>query len=324
MKRLQILILLMAWSGTVLAAAPQQSPPVLQTAETVTGAAMKQTGTPGPQTPSVGVASMHQTGIEEPQLTKVDAREIVRRSVEHDQINWQRAANYTCIEEVTVEKLDGDGKQKSVDTDTYEWLVLYGQPWRRHLEHNGAPLDAKQAAKEQAKLDRFTADRQHETAEQRDKRLKETEQNRKRKREFVRDIPNAFDFRVLREENLRGHEVWVVDAMPRPDYRGSGREGQVLRKLHATLWIDKSEYQWVKMEGELLDDVSFGIFLAKLHKGSTLHLEQSKINGEIWLPQRYIINAGARIGFISQRAHITDEFSKYRKFTAESRIVSAK
>jgi len=257
MKRLQTLILLMAWSGAVLAAAPQQSSPEPQTAETATGA---------------------------PQLTKEDAREIVRRSVEHDQINWQRAANYTCIEEVTVEKLDGDGKQKSLDTDTYEWLVLYGQPWRRHLEHNGAPLDAKQAAKEQAKLDRFTADRQHETAEQREKRLKETEQNRKRKREFVRDIPNAFDFRVLREENLRGHEVWVVDAMPRPDYHGSGREGQVLRKLHATLWIDKLEYQWVRMEGELLDDVSFGIFLAKLHKGSTLHLEQSKINDEVWLP----------------------------------------
>src|SRR5437762_7244434 len=98
MKRLQTLILLMAWSGAVLAAAPQQSPPEPQTAETATGAAVKETGAAAHQAPSIGVGDMHQIGIEQPQITKEDAREIVRRSVEHDQINWQRAANYTCIE----------------------------------------------------------------------------------------------------------------------------------------------------------------------------------------------------------------------------------
>ena len=282
-----------------------------------------QQGSPVPPNAASGRAAS-QSATSGQQFTPEFAREIVRRSVEHDQINWQRAANYTCIEEVTIEKIDGDGNQKSLDTDTYEWLVLYGQPWRRHVMHNGKPLDAKQAAKEQAKLDRFTRDRQNETAEQRDKRLKEVEQKRKRQREFIRDIPNAFDFKVLREDNVRGRPVWVIDAQPRADYHGTRREAQILGKLHATLWIDKAEYQWVKMDGELIDDVGFWLFLAKIHKGSKMHGEQIKINDELWLPHRYIADVTARIGFLSQRAHITDEFSQYRKFVADARVVSEK
>jgi hypothetical protein len=88
------------------------------------------------------------------------------------------------------------------------------------------------------------------------------------------------------------------------------------------MWIDKAEYQWVRLEGETTDTISYGVFLARLNPGAKLVFEQTRVNGEVWLPRREWVRGSGRIGLVKKIA--MDEeitWSNYRKFQAESKIV---
>ena len=77
-------------------------------------------------------------------------------------------------------------------------------------------------------------------------------------------------------------------------------------------------------EAETLGTISFGLFLARLAPKSHLSFEQTRVNGEIWLPKRATVTASARLALVKQVSldqEIT--FSGYRKFQADSKIVSA-
>jgi hypothetical protein len=39
--------------------------------------------------------------------------------------------------------------------------------------------------------------------------------------------------------------------------------------------------QWVKLDAECIDNLSWGLFLARLHKGAHILVEQTRVNGEV-------------------------------------------
>ena len=88
------------------------------------------------------------------------------------------------------------------------------------------------------------------------------------------------------------------------------------------MWIDKTGYQWVKIEAETTETISWGIFLARLNPGAKLVFEQTRVNDEVWLPRRQWMRGSGRIGLLKKLA-MEDEitWSGYRKFQAESKIV---
>jgi hypothetical protein len=88
------------------------------------------------------------------------------------------------------------------------------------------------------------------------------------------------------------------------------------------MWIDKAEYQWVRLEAETTDVISYGVFLARLNPGAKLVFEQARVNDEVWLPRREWVRGSGRIGLVKKLA-VEEEvtWSGYRKFSAESKIV---
>src|ERR1700692_1450010 len=125
-----------------------------------------------------------------------DAREIVRKSVELDQANWLRMKDYTWIAHETERNLDSKGAVKSVKTETWETLVLYGQPHRRMLERDGKPLPPDDQRKEQAKLDKVATKLEHETPEQQQRRVTEYQKRREKDRDFLREVTDLYDFHL--------------------------------------------------------------------------------------------------------------------------------
>ena len=74
---------------------------------------------------------------------------------------------------------------------------------------------------------------------------------------------------------------------------------------------------------ETIEDASFGLFLLKLKKGAVMEFEQQKINGEVWLMDTFRLKFDARVAlFKGLRREIETDWGKFRKFTAESRIVA--
>jgi hypothetical protein len=254
-----------------------------------------------------------------------DVREIVRKSVELDQANWLRMKDYTWTAKNTERHLDSAGKTKSVDTEAWETLVLDGELHRRIIERNGKQLSPDEQRKQQEKLDKAVAKLERETPDQRQRRLQELEKNREKDREFLREIPELYDFRLEGDAKVDGHDAWVIDATPKPDYKPKLRDAKPLLKIKGKLWIDKAEFQWVRLEAETTDTISFGLFLARLNPGAKLVFEQTRVNDEIWLPKREFTSGTGRLGLVKKIAMEQElTWSNYRKFQVDSRVVSGK
>jgi hypothetical protein len=252
----------------------------------------------------------------------VDPREIVRHSVEADQRNTKLAKNYTYQERIVEKRLDKDGRPRKQEIKTYDISILYGEPYRRLLQRDDRPLKDDEAKKEEEKLNKFIAKYKNESPQDRERRLAEADKKREDQRAFAREIVDAYNFRLLGEEQVDGRGVYVIEAIPRPNFRPKQPHADLLSKFRGKIWIDKNEYQWVKMQAEAIDTVSFGLFLFRLHRGSSIHFEQTRVNEEIWLPRHVSVSASARVALMMNAA-IEQEttFSNYRKFTTDSRLL---
>ena len=97
----------------------------------------------------------------------------------------------------------------------------------------------------------------------------------------------------------------------------------MLSKFHGRLWIDKNDLQLAKMDVEAIDTVSFGWVLARIHKGTRLVFEQTRVNGEVWLPQHVSFKFDARVALFKGYNELDEEtFRDYKKFRATAKIVS--
>ncbi len=258
-------------------------------------------------------------------LCAQDVREIVRKSVELDQANWLRMKDYTWTARDTERHLDSQGKTKSVETEAWETVVLDGEPHRRIFERNGNPLAPDEQRKQQQKLDQAAAKLDRETPDQRQRLLQEFEKNREKDREFLREIPELYDFRLEGDAKVDGYDAWVIAATPKPDYKPKLRDAKPLLKIKGKLWVDKTDYQWVRLEAETTDTISFGLFLARLNPGAKLVFEQTRVNNEVWLPKREFTSGTGRLGLVKKIAMEQElTWSNYRKFQVDSRVVSEK
>ena len=254
--------------------------------------------------------------------TTPDAKEIVRRALDVDQANFQLARNYTFERREEIKLLGKKGNLKKHEINTYDMIFLYDEPWSRHIRKDDKPLASKEDRKEAEKMDRFIAERKNESEEKRQKRLEKREKERQEERAFVRDVINAYDFRIVGEEQVDGYGAYAVDATPRADFHPTQPHAEILSKLRGEIWISKKDYGCVKLQAEILDTITWRVLLVRIHKGTEFELEQTHVNDEIWLPHRMSLHASARIAlFVNDVVDWESTFSDYKKFTTGVRIL---
>jgi len=251
-----------------------------------------------------------------------DPKEIVRRALDEDQNDFRLARNYTFERRVELKILDKKGALKKRETNTYDETILYDQLCSRRIQKDDKPLSDQDERKEQEKLDRLVAERQNESDEEHKKRLEKQEKERQEERAFVRDVINAYDFQIVDEDQVDGHDAYVVDAIPRKDFHPTQPHADVLPKLRGKIWISKQDYGCVRLQAETLDTISWGLFLLRIHKGSVFRLDQTRVKGEIWLPRRMSLNASARVAlFANDAVDWETTFFGYKRFTSGPRIL---
>jgi hypothetical protein len=192
------------------------------------------------------------------------------------------------------------------------------------LERDGHPLPPDDQRKEQAKLDRVSAKLVNETPEQRQRRIAEYQKRRAKERDFLREIVDLYDFKLEGEQQVDGHAAWVIAATPKTGYQPQRRDARPLLKIRGKIWIDKAEYQWVRLEAETMDTISYGLFIARLNPGAKLVFEQTRVNDEVWMPKRESVSGSGRLGIV-KKISLEQElnWSNYRKFQVESKVVPA-
>jgi hypothetical protein len=253
------------------------------------------------------------------------AAEIVRQCIELDQSNWMRMKDYTWTSRETTRHLDSTGKVKSTESEGWETVVLFGKPFRKLIERNGQPLSPDKQRKEQEKLDKDAGKLEEETPEERQQRLATFIKEREKNREFLREIPDAFEFRVEGEERIDGRDTWVIAVWPKPGYQAKHGDAKAFAKIEGRIWIDQSEYQWVRIEAKTLETISAGLVLARLNPGATLIFEQTRINDEVWLPKRQFVSGSGRLALLKKLSEQQETiWSDYRKFQVDSKVVSTR
>src|SRR5262245_27502337 len=268
-------------------------------------------------------AAAHETEAKAPELPPTnDPKEIVRRSVEADHRSWELAQSYTCQQREVEKKLGKNGEVKSTEIKTYDVNFYYGQEYSRLILKDDKPLTEKDRKKEDEKLEKFLSKLRNQSDEERAKRAAKEKKQREEGRAFLRDMVNAYDFTLLGEEKVGGEDAWVIQAPPRKDFHPTQPHAEILSKIHGKLWIEKREYNWVKVEAETIDTISFGLFLFRIHKGTRVELENLHLNDEVWLPRRVYLNGGARLALLKNEAvEQEDIFTNYKKFSTSSRIL---
>jgi hypothetical protein len=255
-------------------------------------------------------------------LSQAQMQELFRVVGDKDRANQKRLRDYTYIEREVQNKLDGKGQTKSAEVKTYEILEIYGEQVQRLIEKEDKALDAKDAAKEEEKIQKIIDKRKNESEDDRKKREEKEEKEREDGRKFVNEVADAYNFKLVGTELVGGREAWVIDGEPRPGFEPHMRESKFLSKFHGRVWVDKSDLQLSKMDVEAIDTVSVGWVLARIHKGSRFMMEQTRVNDEVWLPRHVTFKFDARVALLKGYNIDGDqEFRDYKKFGTTSKIV---
>jgi hypothetical protein len=224
-------------------------------------------------------------------LSVPDVRQIVESSIAATQRHWQARLHSTYLERDENRRLDTVGRVKSEEVDISRTILVNGVPFEQLVERNGQRPSVEEERKEKEKLDKL----KRETSEQRAERLRKQEEETA---SLVREVPKAFDFQLVGEEVVNGRPAYVLQATPRPGYHAQGKYGNMFSKVAGKLWVDKQDLGWIKVDGQVIQPFSIGLFLARVLRGSRITMEQTRVDERIWMPARVEVRAATKIFFV--------------------------
>lgn len=227
---------------------------------------------------------------------------------------------YTCHLVAEEQKFDSKGQMTSRAVKEYDVFNCGGEEIRHLVKDDSKPLTAEQQHKEDDKFDKEFSEYQKKQAE-RASDPKKQEKEDERDQAQISDFLHAENFTNPRRERFRGQDVIVFDFGANPDYKPRKLVESIVQKLVGVVWIDEQARDVARLEARFSDTAKIGGgLLASVDKGTNLVLEQTKINGEVWLPSYAEVHATARVAFIRVRQNEIDRYSDYKKFRVETRI----
>lgn len=236
-----------------------------------------------------------------------DVQTIIQKSVQANQRDFDAAPDYAYNERDKV----GQG------TKTYRVMMIDGSPYNRLIAVNGVPLPPTRMKRQEKLLQQETAKRHAESQTDRKNRIAAYQKDRKRDYDLLDQMTKAFDFQLLGERKLNGHDVYYLKATPRPGYRPPNLDTQVLTGMTGYLWIDKDSFQWVKVTAKVTKPVSIEGFLAQVEPGTRFELEKIPVGDGVWLAKHFSMHSHAKVLFLFNRSSSEEEwYSDYKRIRA--------
>ena len=231
-------------------------------------------------------------GPDKPQnpASVLDAPQIVGQSVAATERSWQARNHYTYVERDEDRRLDSLGKVKSENVNVTRMILVNGARFEQLMEHNGQLPSAKEQKKSDEDLNRL----KHATPDERAARFRKDQENRS----FLQEVLQAFDFQLVGEEIVGGRPAYVLQATPHQGYHGHSKYDKILSKVEGKLWVDKQDFGWIKVDGQVTQPFSMGLFVARVQRDSHIVLEQTCVGDAIWVPRRLEVRASAKILFL--------------------------
>ena len=194
-----------------------------------------------------------------------DATEYVREAVNNqialdakDHTHWR----------YRIHREDDKGSQDRDVIDTREGQLA------RTLTINGRPLTAEERASDEARMKKLVSD-----PAERAKREKREKDDNDKATQMFKAIPDAFIFKYDGEDAGQVRLTFT----PNPHYDAPTRELQVFKSMGGRMWIDRATGRLTRLEGTLIEDVTFGWgLLGRLNKGGTFAIAQARVGDNHW------------------------------------------
>jgi hypothetical protein len=231
------------------------------------------------------------------------------RVVENQKKNDAAMDLYERIERVESRKTNGDNQTTEVKTSR----VVPAGTGAAHLPvgPDGQAVDATAYRVELEKLEKSlvwavdTGRAQHDAYEKIAKKRKERE-------DLIGAARTAFIFTFLNREERGGRILLKYRMTPNPTFKPTTRSTSVYTKVKGIVWIDQESGELARIEGEVTEDISLGLFLARVYKGSHFMQERYEMAPGLWLPTFSQYDFDGRKFFASFSVHDRTFYSNYR------------
>jgi hypothetical protein len=139
---------------------------------------------------------------------------------------------------------------------------------------------------------------------------------RREREELIGAARAAFLFTFIGNEQRGGHVLLKYRMDPNPAFKPTSRATSVYPRVRGMVWIDEATGEMARIEGEVTDDISLGLFLAKVYKGSRFMQERYEMVPGLWLPSFSQYDFDGRKFLSSFSLHERTFYSKYRRVGA--------
>jgi hypothetical protein len=139
---------------------------------------------------------------------------------------------------------------------------------------------------------------------------------RREREELIGAARAAFLFTFMGNEQRGGQVLLKYRMDPNPAFKPTSRATSVYPRVRGTVWIDEATGEMARIEGEVTDDISLGLFLAKVYKGSRFMQERYEMVPGLWLPSFSQYDFDGRKFLSSFSLHERTFYSNYRRVGA--------
>jgi hypothetical protein len=139
-------------------------------------------------------------------------------------------------------------------------------------------------------------------------------QKKQRERdELIDSTRNAFLFTFLSRETRGDRPLAKYRMEPNPKFKSTNRATSIFAKVKGYIWVDEAASELARVEGEITDDISLGLFLAKIYKGSRFLQDRYEMAPGLWLPSFSQYDFDGRKFFSTFSVHEKTFYSDYKK-----------
>ncbi len=135
---------------------------------------------------------------------------------------------------------------------------------------------------------------------------------RKDRNDLIDATRNAFLFTFVAREPRRDHMLAKYEMLPNPAFKPTSRFTSIFPKVHGYVWIDEDAAELARIEGDVTEDISIGLFLGKIYKGSHFMQERYQVAPGLWLPSFTQYDFDGRKLFSGFSIHERTFYSNYR------------
>ncbi len=151
----------------------------------------------------------------------------------------------------------------------------------------------------------------NDSGSQRDALEKYTKK-RKDRLDLIEATRNAFLFTFLAHEPRGERMLSKYSMRPNPAFKPTTRFSSVYTKVRGFVWIDETSGELARISGDVTDDISIGLFLGKVYKGSHFMQERYEYQPGLWLASFSQYDFDGRKLFSGFSLHERAFYSNYR------------